>query len=942
VTVRAASRRGGVALLRVRWAGAIVAVAALSALLTIGPPGNARAVAATGTGYDQITGAGSTDSAVTVLWKQGLLDSSNQPLTADNAVRSDPGSSPLAFMYEDPDFQNLQVTVSQTQNITHQGITVSWQGSLETARVGGGSSGALAGDYLQMMECYGSSSSGPSPEDCEYGTQSQLGGSTASLSGTRSGDLCAIDPTTGQTAAASTANPPRGLDGSGAAFGCDPEEPVQGASPADVNPANPDDYTIPFVPEGGCASGATGCPAYSVSDTNQYFNQFETNEVEGALTGQGGTGQLQFETLTSTQAPALGCGQLNSSGQPQGCWLVIVPRGEYEPNGFCTVITSGPNSCVGTGGDMVSSPLSASNWAMRIQIYLAYAPLQPFCPIGTQETETVGTQLIGRAVQSWQLALNQTSNCARIYGYSAVPEATSTQQLQTGSVGLAFTTIPIGSEAARDGESPPTGLPPIVYAPVAVTAVGFGFNISVPAGYITTPVNLSPELLAKALTQVYLSDLPDYYPNPTTAGILPQLGPAAPGQWASPNPQNISYDGQFQRLNPDSAIWDFAVTTALAPMLTEDHSALNQQIWEWIQSDPGAVAWLNAGTHDNANFDTETADPDYTALQLGTAPAIDSFPRAYSNCLNAGTDPTTDKEITRCSLDLLPYVNNYDQAAANIVVGYNPVITIWDSQALAPDGSNGWWDVQPPEPIGARWLWGISDTADLAAYGLIDAQLCSDSGSGCVGPSTASLTTALDSATPDSAGLLQVNPASPGDGGYPLTQVVYAAVATNQSAADLSADADLIAYAAGAGQTPGAASGELPPGYLPMPASLQAQATAVVATLRADASAATGTSSGSSSGSSTGSSSGSGGHASAGVSPSAGGQLTPTSGTSSPSAFIVSRPSAVLASTRTPRQPVGPVRWALLVVVITGAACAAGGTVLRSANPARWLRRLRP
>ena len=52
----------------------------------------------------------------------------------------------------------------------------------------------------------------------------------------------------------------------------------------------------------------------------------------------------------------------------------------------------------------------------------------------------------------------------------------------------------------------------------------------------------------------------------------------------------------------------------------------------------------------------------------------------------------------------------------------------------------------------------------------------------------------------------------------------------------LPTDADLIAYAAGAGQTAGVAPGELPPGYLPLPASLQGQATAVVKQLRADAS----------------------------------------------------------------------------------------------------------
>ena len=174
-------------------------------------------------------------------------------------------------------------------------------------------------------------------------------------------------------------------------------------------------------------------------------------------------------------------------------------------------------------------------------------------------------------------------------------------------------------------------MPPLLYAPVAVTAVGFGFNISVAAGFITTPVNLSPELLAKALTQVYLYDLPDYYPNPTVPGIQPVLGPA----WSVGNPLNISFDGQFQRLNSDSAIWNYPTTVSLSPMLTEDHSALNQQIWQWIQADPGADAWLDKGTADLPTFDTTDADPDYTALQLGTPPAIDSFPRAYSTCLDA-------------------------------------------------------------------------------------------------------------------------------------------------------------------------------------------------------------------------------------------------------------------------------------------------------------------
>ena len=918
MTVRS---EGDAILSRIRWSGALAAVAALTALVVIGPPGDTRAVAAAGTGYDQITGVGSTDSAVTVSWKQGMLDNNNQPISSANAIRSSP-TGPLAFMYQDPEFQNLTVKVSQTQDITHQGLTVTWSGAQQTQEP----TGFPATDYLQLMECYGDSSSGPSPEGCEFGSSLIPGGEPNPSVGTRVGDLCPPG------AVASTSNPPLSLNGDNSIWGCDPAEPQQGASPADIDPANPQSYTIPFVPAGGCDPQASGCPAYNSADLSQYFSRFSTNEVPEAVTNQDGTGAVQFETLTATQAPGLGCGQPESSGQTRNCWLVIVPRGSYDPNGFNHFIQSNPPA-----QSLLSSPLSASNWAMRIQIHLGYSPVQVFCPIGTQETETVGTQIAARAVQSWQLALNKAANCARIYGYSAVPEATSTQQLATwanpqqagGGSGLAFTTIPIGSEAARPGASGGSAdLPPILYAPVAVTAEGFGFNINFGiTGYISTPVNLTPTLLAKSLTQVYRNDLPDV---DVAQGFN---GPT----WAQNNPLNITRDQQFTQLNPGLPIVGGAAAP-LAPLLTEDHSALNEQIWQWIQTGPAASAWLNQGTPqaggDLANL--VAGDPDYTALKLGTPPSIDSFPRAYAGCLDLGVfaGPPA-KEEKKCSLDVLPYVNNYDEAASDAVTGNDRTAGAWDPQAVAPDGTPGWWDKTGIEPVGQMFVWAISDTPDLAAYGLIDAQLCSDSSTSstnCVGPSAASLTTALGSAKADSAGLLQVNPASPGAGGYPLTQVVYAAVATSQPAANLSADADLIAYAAGGGQTPGVAPGDLPPGYLPLPTSLQAQAQAVVAQLRADASPAPSTSP------STTQTSGNGGSSS--LTPSGGenavSSATPAVGVS------ITPPHAVLAAQTTKPQPVGGVRWMLLAVVIAGAACAVGGTALRADGVARWLRRMRP
>ena len=955
---------------RWQWGGALVAVLATLALLSL--PGT-TARADTPSGYDQMTGTGQTASGITVKWTQGLLDNTNTAITSANADRSSSSpTSPYAFMYND--FKNLQVTVSQTQDLGHQGITVSWSGGLPTVGIG-----TLQGNFLQMMECWGDVTTGPAPEDCEYGSSGLLSGNNAFI-GQRHGQLCA-------TTSPSTSNPPSVAGGNGGpSAGCDPQEPtdLSHVAPGCAS-CSASDFSIPFSPVTDPTAPVYGEGA---NDTT-WYDQFNTDEVQEAVTNPDGTGQQQFETLTGVQAPGLGCGEADNNA-PRGCWLVIVPRGQYEPNGY-QINPNNSNSFINT------TPLSASAWAQRIQIHLSFDPAGSFCPIGTLERQTFGTQLVARAMQSWQLALNQQANCTKIYGYSSVFEATSTQNLQAGGdSGLAFTTIPIGSEAARDGNTPPTNLPPIVYAPVAITALDFGFDINLLTGYYSTPVKLTPLLLTKALTQSYLSDLPDYYPEQGSAGP----------SWAQANPLNISQDPTFEALNPGTR---FALTAnPIAPLLTEDHSALNQQIWQWVQGSSAAKTWLS-GTPD-ANDGNMKIDPDYetagsNGASLGTAPAIDSFPRAYKGnytaCEAKATPPSSPSASpspstsstpacpagqqmeTKTSIDLLPYTDNYDSAAADILTGNDPNTGAWAPQATAPDGSTGWWSKNPPEPIGQRFVWAADDTSDLAAYGVVPAQLCDDNGANCVSPTETSVGAAVTAATPDSSGLLQVNPASPGNGGYPLTQIIYAAVPTNQSAAALTDYANLIAFAAGNGQATGSAPGDLPPGYLPLPSDLQTQAQAVVTQLRtlATASPSPSTSSSSSSQSSSSQSSSSTstsattttttpGTTAAGTSPagSTGSTAGPTptpapaaaptsparattpaaalgknttistpptvarSGSTSPAGAIGYLPpaEAVGGEVPTPHQALGAIRWALIAVAGAGGVFAIGGTLLRS------------
>ena len=835
------------------WGSALTTAFALIGLLVItGVPGAPRLALRADT-YNQMTGVGPTASSVTVNWTNGLLNSSNQPVTGTttpddggtelnpNADRASGSGSPLSFM--DGDFKNLQITVSQTENIGQQGVTVSWTGANPT-----GDTDSQHLNFMQMMECYGDSASGPSPEDCLFGSDGSqaddiennfnAGGDDA----LRGGYLCPAG------ASPSTTNPPAGLASyANSAYGCDPYEPAA-ETPSHCDPTAGASDTcatglldIPFVPVND-----SGNPVYSSTTYSQDFKT--TNEVPFAVTNSDGTGQRQFATYTANQAPELGCGAAESSGQTRNCWLVIVPRGSYQPNGY----QASPQASPPGDGVITSSPLSAGNWAQRIQIHLDYAPLAVNCPATSVPQLMVGTQVAYRAVTSWQQALNQQAKCSTVYSYTASTESENTSQL-TGaasglpdSAGLAFTTVSIGSEATREGGGTAPTLPNILYAPVAVTAIDFGFNINQSTGQITTPIKLTPALVSRSLTQAYKLSLPDWT-------LEPSEQPAGQTWWAQNNPASIWNDPEFQKLNPEVPPIN---GTPSAPLFTGDHSGDNQLVWQYIQSDPTTANWLDGNlTGSQADpSDPVNADPFYVSLspQLGKSPAPDSYSVAYTPTLLCSqsvnrNDCNVGKASTPLnSVDMLAVQNNFDQAASTVLSAVSPALTTsWDSGATAPDSSTGWWGAAGPEPPGQVLMWAINDMPDLAAYGIISAALCDASGANCVQPSVASVSAALHMATTDSVGLTEVNPAtveaadasSTSAGAYPLVDVVYAAVPTNQSATALTDYANFISYAANQGQTAGTTQGDLPAGYLPLTSALQAQANSVVTQLKADAAA---------------------------------------------------------------------------------------------------------
>ncbi|HYS35873.1 MAG TPA: hypothetical protein VEO01_09600 [Pseudonocardiaceae bacterium] len=325
-------------------------------------------------------------------------------------------------------------------------------------------------------------------------------------------------------------------------------------------------------------------------------------------------------------------------------------------------------------------------------------------------------------------------------------------------------------------------------------------------------------------------------------------------------------------------------------------------------------------------------NPSYQALGLGATP-FDSYPRADQTCFN--TLGVNEKEPGRCSVLLLPYVNSLADGAAHVRTASDPLGPGWDPTAQAPDGSTGWWSSATLEGPRTTFMWTVTDSANLASYGLVPADLCDASGNSCVGPSTTSIATALNTAQPDSAGLVHVNAAAPGAGGYPLVDVTYAAVRTDQAPAALNDFATLIDFAAGPGQTQGVDPGQLPNGYLPLPDSLRAKATAAAVAIRAAENPAPPAAPGAAD---TGSPAGA---------PNPSGNAANPNPVTTPNTPTVGKPAtsqqplATLAVRYTPGNVPGMARWVLLGILIAGGIGGVGGTVLRTNLLGRLRIRLR-
>ena len=461
-------------------------------------------------------------------------------------------------------FENLEITVNQTRNLTTQAVSITWKGGAPTLS----GPGRFASNYLQIFQCWGDDDGtvpenpGPRPRTVRPGRRCRTVRRTRrrpvpGRARTQSRHLAHHAGRTTTRTSASSTRTTRNV--------WLPFEAVTGKSvPIQVNSS--------YIPEDPDARFWL----------NDLYNIITTNEIAGGATGPDGTGAELMQLLTGVQSTGLGCGQ---RVQPTGdggrkipqCWIVVVPRGTPTEENVGT-----PFAVNADQAGVATSPVAPTSWANRIAIPLEFNPIDSPCSLQNGERR-IGRQ---RAVLPGhrQLAAGSVRTPGSPpYSYAPVADSSARRQLTSptiGSPGLVAISQPVPVAQTNDQN-------PIVYAPLAASGVTIGFNIErVPkptsppeaqnlSGVRISDLKLTPRLVAKLLTQSYslsvrIVEPPDY-------------------DWVGANPSHIGLDPDFVQFNPEFAQLGNGDRNFSALTVPTGNSDAAKQLWERASAIPRRV-----------------------------------------------------------------------------------------------------------------------------------------------------------------------------------------------------------------------------------------------------------------------------------------------------------------------------------------------------------------
>jgi hypothetical protein len=507
------------------------------------------------------------------------------------------------------------------------------------------------------------------------------------------------------------------------------------------------------------------------------FGPFGPMNTAYATTAANGRGQLDIQILTVAENQFLGCGVRHK------CSLVIVPA--QGGNTLISPANCGDHSIDTAGTDLgqfaFSSQTGSCSWKQRIIVPLSFAPAPGNCPIKNAAFAAMGSPMLLRAMNQWRAGLCASADPLAITFNSAITEPEAIADLPSGLGDIALTTRPSPTKLVTNKT--------YTYAPVAISSVAVAYWVDNPVtGQAVRNLTLNQRLLTKLLTQSY------NFQNSGCGRGKPPKGIGCDGA-VDGNPFNLFADPEFRRLNPKVQAPVGFGEAFQVPTVESGHSDMTFEVTRWIASNPDGDGFLKGqfdqwGMHVNTNY-------------LGLKYPIDSF---------TAQDP-------------YPIIAHK----------YSPVFPlslVASYQAQNWDPGTDWQKDQfgnfPRDPIqvpGERALFAVLDDGDAAAFRFPAARIRNQSGH-YVAPSARSMAAALPSLTGTRSNHItqRVNYKKQKAGAYPLTMVIYAMVpTTGVKPAKAAAIARFLDYVAGPGQTPGVQPGNLPPGYLPLPAKLRAQ-----------------------------------------------------------------------------------------------------------------------
>jgi hypothetical protein len=513
-------------------------------------------------------------------------------------------------------------------------------------------------------------------------------------------------------------------------------------------------------------------------------------------TAPDGTGSVDINVETGLENSFLGCDVQHP------CSLVVVPGQGGNESGYPnTKFACGDHSADGAtkGGyaepsSTFSSTTGYCSWADRIVIPLQFSPAVNGCPLTSTQFTLAGSPMMSRAMLQWLSGLCQGSNPLAISYNSTIQEPQALLEASSGMVDVALTTRPASADTEEDVTLP--SYRHYVYTPVAVSAVVVAYWVDSPTtGQPVTNLKLDQRLIAKLVTTSY------GFGDGCQKGVPPPPGIGYCDKAVSGNPYGIFQDPEFTKLNPTVKPVTGQGGTYQVPTVQSGNSDMTWTLTRWIAGNPAASSFL-------------TGKPDQWGMHVNTFYKGVSYP--------------TDSFIGQ---DPYPFIQHlFNPLYPLSQVAYHQSLN-WDAGTTWQKDQFGNYPSDTPEIPGQRALFAILDDADANAFQFPVAALPNAAGD-YVQPTDASMAAALPGMTSAGSGTEQGNLASSNPAAYPLTMVVYAAVPTACTPpAKATAISRFLDYAAGAGQVQGDQPGQLPTGYLPLPASMQTQTKQVAATV---------------------------------------------------------------------------------------------------------------